>query len=206
MTCTKVLSFARRLANYINDLDGFSRVVEPPSTYGHLGCTIADTVLQAGLNYRNVVLPRVQRIKKTWPNSRFGSGFLEDLHYFGPHHILSWKHDEKPRRLLELTRFLVDSAVENETELLVWLNDAKNRQSLLRLRGIGPKSVDYMMRLVGGATIAIDRHVSNFVAAACPKCSGYEQTQRVVQYAADLLDIDRGTLDHAIWRYMAAAA
>jgi hypothetical protein len=175
-----------------------------PDVYNHIGATLADTVLQAGLNYRNVVLPRVVRLKKEWPTSCIMSGFLEDLMIVGAHQMLDWKHSEKPQRLVRLARFLANRQIENEIDLREWLSDVTNPRSLLNLSGIGPKSVDYLNRLVGGATVAVDRHVTRFVAGICPGCKSYDEVRQVVCYAADFLEIERAFLDHAIWRFMAA--
>ena len=206
MGTTEILSSARRLANHIQGLDGFDPHCPIPTRHRHLGATISDAILQAGLNYRTVVLPRVERLKTKWPNSRVGSGLLRDLHEFGPYRMLNWKHSEKPRRFVELTNYLVLHGIQDECDLHSWLCTVQNRNAIRSLRGIGPKTVDYLMRLVGGSAIAIDRHVTNFVAVACPNCKGYEKTQRIVQFAADLLEIDRAALDHAIWHYMSKAA
>ena len=201
----EVLVRARQVANYIENLNGFLLAAAHPTNHEHLGATLADAVLQAGINYRAVVLPRVKRLKQNWPTSRLATGFLNDLRSFGPNEMLNWKHSEKPRRLFELARFLVGENVDSEDELHSWLSSGRNRSCLLELRGIGPKTVDYLHRLVGGATVAVDRHLIRFVAQVCPNCTDYNDVHQVICYAADLLRIERVTLDHAIWRFMSSS-
>src|SRR5689334_4542304 len=66
-THMQVLARARRLAEYICDDARLKLDLRPPAPHGHLGATLADAVLQAGLTYRTVVLPRVQQLKANWP-------------------------------------------------------------------------------------------------------------------------------------------
>jgi hypothetical protein len=35
--------------------------------YGHMGATLTDAVLQSGISYETVVLPRVERILRDYP-------------------------------------------------------------------------------------------------------------------------------------------
>jgi hypothetical protein len=196
---------ARKLANYIRGIDGFLADIDHPTAHGHIGATMADAVLQAGLNYRIVVLPRVERVKRQWPRSRYLSGFRADLAAAGPFQMLNWNHDEKPRRLMRLVQLLGSEAVESEEDLRIWISSIEHQDVLLQERGIGPKTVDYLARLVGGSTVAVDRHIIRFVAKAHISCSYYDEVRQVVCYAADLLGIQRPALDHAIWRHMADA-
>jgi len=196
------LARARKLADFISRANGLVIASNPPRVHGHIGATLADAVLQAGLNYRNVVMPRVERLKRRWPQSCLTAGFWADLSATGPHEMLNWNHDEKPRRLVALTELCIQQRVNTETDLCDWLSLAANRIRLLEIKGVGPKTVDYLSRLVGGATIAVDRHIRQFVALSSPNCKSYEDIRAVVCFAADLLGVDRRCLDHAIWKFM----
>ena len=57
-------------------------ITDEPQTragYCHMGATLTDTVLQAGLNYRSVVLPRVSRILDLYPNAKTTTSFSAPL-------------------------------------------------------------------------------------------------------------------------------
>jgi hypothetical protein len=51
---------AKKLVAFIRDLRGFGVVDYIDGNYGHMGATIIDAVLQAGVNYNSVVRPRVK--------------------------------------------------------------------------------------------------------------------------------------------------
>ena len=203
------LVLARQLADFIRrddvlHLAGVDAAAQHP--YGHIGATLADAVLQAGLNYRLVVRPRIDRLRAEWPDSSRMSGFLADQRSAGVGHMLWWDHDEKPRRLADLTLLLSVAGVEDEPDLARWLGAAGNLAALRAVRGIGPKTVDYLCGLVGLPAVAVDRHVVRFVVAAGVRCDGFDDYRQVVSYAADLLGVGRWSLDNAIWTHMSGAA
>lgn len=192
---------ARRLAEFIKRIEHFPWPAVPPSPHAHLGGTLADAVLQAGLNYNSVVLPRVRRLIRCWPTSDNAAGFVSDLRQHGARQMLDWRDAEKPRRVVDVAERVAAAGVQTEDDLALWLAGT-GRHELAAVRGVGTKTVDYLMRLVGLQTVAVDRHVIRFVAAAGIECDGYDDTRQVVCFAADLLRADRACLDRAIWQYM----
>ena len=186
----------------MNDIDGFFSLVSNRVGYGHMGATIADTVLQAGLNYRTVVAPRVRRLLSRWPSAYTSSRFWRGIRRYRLGSVLSWGHPEKLRRIEELTLFLCDSRLETEDDLRCWLQDPCSRQIVMSLRGFGPKTADYLKMLVGLPAVAVDRHVRLFVASAGCRCADYDEIQEVVSSAAARVGVPPSQLDHAIWAYM----
>lgn len=176
-----------------------SRPYTPRERYSHMGALLADAVLQAGLNYRTVVAPRVNNLLERFPHATTTPVFRDLLMEFGPAHVLRWSDSEKPRRLLLLTDFLFDNCVFTTTAFHAWLLDDSNRAKLATVRGIGPKSLDYLRYLCGIDVVAVDRHIRNFVAKAGVQADDYQVVQRVVERAADLLRIPRSQLDQIIW-------
>src|SRR5947207_1421279 len=83
-----------------------SRIPETRCGYDHMGATLTDTVLQAGLNYRSVVLPRVNHILTTYPYAVTTSGFWQLACEIGPGELLRWSHPEKINRLICLIEVL----------------------------------------------------------------------------------------------------
>lgn len=193
---------ARKLADYIGLLDDFHIDTAPISGYGHMGALLADAVLQAGVNYRTVVQPRVQRILSVYPDAHT----ISELHFLirchGAGTILKWKHHEKPKRYEELTACLLASSVETEDNLREWLLLPASCSSLRSIKGIGPKTVDYIKNLAGHSTVAVDRHIFRFAARAGITRNEYQEIRTVVGYAADLINVPRCSLDRAIWSYL----
>jgi hypothetical protein len=200
-----LLTDARQLANYITLLDDFSIDTTRVVGYQHMGAMLADAVLQAGLNYRTVVQPRVRRILMAYPEARTVSGLCSLISSHGASAILDWRNWEKPRRFEELTTYLHKARVDTEDDLKGWLLLPKNCYDIQSIKGIGPKTVDYLKNLTGFSTIAVDRHVRRFVTLAGIRRNEYEEIRKVVSYAADLLSVSRCNLDHAIWSYLSGS-
>ncbi len=199
----KQLQDARILADYISSINGFIIDRNPIITYGHMGAIITDTILQSGLNYKTVVKPRVKKILKKYPSHKTTSDFLKILTTEGSDCVLNWSHPEKINRVLKLTNFFADLKVEKEKHLKSWIVSSSNCKMLLKIKGIGPKTIDYLKKLVGISTVAVDRHIRKFVACAGIEIKGYNDIRSVVEFAADLLDIPRYSLDQAIWSHSA---
>ena len=193
---------ARNLADYVRSLDGFVLVSYTDGNYGHMGATIADATLQAGAKYDTVVRPRIERIQKLYPEATTTSAFWQLLYEEGPKTVLSWRDDEKPNRVVGLTKFFLDEGIETEEQLREWMANESNRPRLLGVRGVGPKTVDYIKVLVGLQTTAVDRHVYALLTEAGVQTSSYEEAREVVNLAAYLLRIESALFDHSIWQFM----
>lgn len=145
---------ARQLAAYIASLDGFIVRPRTGANYDHMGAIICDSILQAGLNYATVVAPRVRSLMRRWPKALRTSVFASMSKRFGLGDVLNWRDPEKPRRIVELTSFLIRNTVETESELRDWLIVNGNAERLSTVRGVGPKTIDYIKSLVGVQTVA----------------------------------------------------
>lgn len=193
---------AHVLADYVRSLTDFRILEEADGNYHHMGATITDAVLQAGINYEHVVAPRISRLRRQYPGARTSSGFLRLLNTAGPLELLKWRHPEKPNRVFGLTSFFVESGIETETDLQEWIQIPSNVVRLKQLRGIGDKTVDYLKNLTGIPTSAIDRHLFRFLEEANIRASGYDEAHIIVDKTADLMRVSRRLLDHSIWKYM----
>jgi hypothetical protein len=170
-----------------------------------MGAVLADSVLQAGMNYRTVVAPRVERIKREYPEACVTSSFLALLGRLGAHEILQWRNSEKPQRLIDLTWLLACEEVENCADLRSWLAGKESVSKLLAVRGIGPKTADYLGLLVGRSGIAVDRHVLGFLRQEGVRVSRYAEAQDLLIECAARVRVDTAFLDHAIWLAMSTA-
>jgi hypothetical protein len=192
---------ATTLVAYVRSLDDFQiKQVEEP--YNHMGATITDAILQAGVRYDTVVRPRVHKLIKQYPEGKTTSGFLQLLDKVGSNALLDWSDNEKPNRVLGVTQFFAQQGIEIESDLKIYLQTPAHVGTLKALRGLGDKTIDYFKILVGVPTAAIDRQLNNFLARAGAEANTYDEAQAVIHAAADLLQVNRADLDHSIWRYM----
>lgn len=171
--------------------------------YHHLGAVLADSVLQAGLNYAAIVRPRIKVILEAFPQATTLGALTEVLEAEGSSSFLQWQHEEKVSRFDNLVHFLGCSSVEDTSDLCEALLDETFRLDLREIRGIGPKTVDYMGCLVGVDCIAVDRHIRGFAELAGIADDGYDYLRDVFNFAADLLSVSRRQFDASIWHYQA---
>jgi hypothetical protein len=192
-------SDSMKLASFLSSLSGFTSSIGSRRQYQHMGATISDTVLQAGLNYRTVVKPRIERLITIHPDADTTSSFQNLIAFYGLKTLLNWQDTEKPRRIMELTWFFASEGIETELMACEWLQTPGNAGLLRRLHGIGPKTVDYLGMLVGVPTLAVDRHMMNLVSAAGLQYKSYEDIKSVACLAADRLGISHDSFDQAVW-------
>lgn len=196
--CT--ISASKRLAAYVVSRPGF-RIVSQSPRHVHVGALLADCALQAGLNYRSVVLPRVVRIEKLFPSAATLGGLVAALDEMTASKFLNWTHHEKISRFESLVDFFLGRA-ETVDEIRSVLSSQDVRVDIIKLNGVGRKTVDYMARLSGAAEVAVDRHVVRFVEDAGIQHHGYVETKLIVNAAADLLGVSYDCFDASIWRFM----
>ncbi|MBI1912140.1 MAG: hypothetical protein HYS21_09070 [Deltaproteobacteria bacterium] len=199
----KKLVNARKLVNFIKsipELDWATKIHLEP--YGHIGATLTDAGLQSSLNYNSVVLPRVRKMICCWPSANTTSGFLSNIKKFGLEKILNWSHQEKLNRIQELALFLFSQDLETEQDLAEWLRVHQNKNLVLQIKGVGPKTVNYLQKLVGLQTITIDRHLINFANMAGISHCKYAELETIYEYSADLIGSDYLSIDKMIWNYM----
>ena len=201
---------AARLAAYVMSLVGFELVEDLALPYEHMGATITDGVLQAGLRYETVVWPRVQHVL-TIPEAATTSGFLAVLLARGGEEVVHWTHPDKLRRMVAVAELLVRERIETEADLRKWLCDGPaaltHAGELGAVHGIGPKTIDYFKILCGEQdTAAIDMHLTRFLEQAGVRVTSYEQAREVISGAAAELGVPAAQLDHSIWTYMSKAA
>jgi hypothetical protein len=132
--------------------------------YDHMGAKLTDAVLQSGINYENVVRPRVDRVFRDFPSGSTTSGFRAVLQKHGAATVLDLKGGRKLRTIVELTDCLADGSIETPASLRVWLGSTENVKRLHAVYGVGPKTTSFMKLLVGLDAIAVDVHVRRALA------------------------------------------
>ena len=192
--------YAEKLANFIQRKD-FAPVAKR-SPYYHMGATITDSILQAGLNYHYIVYPRVLKLLTKYPDYKTTCDFIILMQVFPLTELISWKNPKKLQRIKDLTWFLYNNGIENEDQLAEWLTIERNIDQLRKVDGIGPKTIDYLKILTGEQAIAIDRHLFVFLElAGIPICS-YQEASLIYDKTAELLNMGQYELDKKIWMYM----
>lgn len=194
---------AKLLSHYIETHPDFELVEEATTGYNHMGALIVDGVLQAGIRYETVVVPRVKLVLERFPEAKTTSAFQRVLMLEGALKLLDWSLDRKMNTLVDLVQFFVAEKIETADELRRWLIAPGNVERLKGIKGIGNKTADYFKILTGISTSAIDVHLYNFMAQAGVEVRGYEEAQAVIRETAVLLGTDERTLDYSIWSYMA---
>jgi len=169
-----------------------------------MGAVLADSVLQAGLNYEKVVKPRITSILETFPHASTTNTLLEVIEIEGSPKFLQWEHGEKIARFDSLVMFIAEAKIRNTFELGEALGEDHFRSDIQRVRGVGPKTVDYMACLVGVDCIAVDRHIRGFAEFVGLEDGSYDYLRDVFSFAADLLSISRREFDSSIWHHQAA--
>lgn len=173
--------------------------------YYHMGATITDSVLQAGLNYHHVVYPRVLRLLTKFSDYTTTCDFLILMQAIPLSELINWKNENKLQRIHEISWFLYNTGIENENQLALWLNGNENVAQLAQINGVGPKTIDYLKMLSGNQAIAIDRHLFKFLELAEIFNCSYQEASQIYSRAAELMDMSKYELDRKVWRYMTKA-
>ena len=195
-------SDAKALADHIRSIEGFA-FVEPDPPHAHMGATLVDSILQRGMNYDAVVLPRVRKLRDDHPEAATTSGFAGLMQQVELSSLIDFRGEYVLATIRELTEVLLDTRVETEEELRVWLDEAANRQRLAQIKGIGPKTGEFM-RLRCGArdAVAVDRWLIRMLEEADVDVKGFWNQHKVISDAAGLLGVPAAELEESIWTYM----
>lgn len=197
---------ARKLANFIAGLEEpfLTNYAPDKVCYSHIGALYTDVILQAGLNYNSVVRPRVQRVLTHYPEANTVGAFRNVLLKEGFEKVIKWNHSIKQERMLRLLDFSGTRGIDTCEDLRQFLKKTYSRQSLLEINGFGPKSLDYLLKLLNFDSVAVDRHIYSFVELAEISVTDYHATKKVVEFAADLLEVSRSSIDYSIWKFMSS--
>lgn len=198
---------ARMVADYVASnwqLTGASNE-RPAPVSNNLAAILVDAVFQAGLNYRTVVLPRVLAVAQAFPELNSFDQLDAVLQTKAFSSAINWNHPEKPDRLRRLVMYFRERDLETLRDLRRWLSSSVNRAALLEVHGVGHKTVDYLSKLLGLPTIAVDRHAHRLLRDVGIVSRSYLEAKRILEFAADLLEISRWTFDRLMWQTLSKA-
>ncbi|MFG2651247.1 hypothetical protein [Streptomyces sp. NPDC048436] len=200
-----VPSLAQRLASHVQYLLGGGPFPQPGG-WTHMGAVICDVSFQPRCNYEATLRPRLLRLQGRWPDARTVRGFQGRLATEDLAVAMKFNHAQKVATAHAITDLLAVNGIDTPDDLHTWLDHQTNRATLRSVKGVGPKSIDYIGNLVGRSQVAVDVHLRTFAADAGVPDLRYEQLRAVYEEAAALLGHDRGGLEHAVWRYKSEAA
>jgi len=174
-------------------------------TNNNMGATLIDGILQAGLNYKYVVKPRVDKFKNEYRHIKTTTEFYNLINTKNLSEIINMK-GQKIERIITLVNFLKAEKIETEDDFYVWLLKEENTLELSNLKGIKTKTIEYFKILTGYKnTVAIDVRLRNFIKLCCDnlEITNDKFAYELLMQVADKLKIEPATLDYSIWSYMA---
>ncbi|MFF1297165.1 MULTISPECIES: hypothetical protein [unclassified Streptomyces] len=198
-------SLVQRLADHVQHLLGGGPFPQPGG-WTHMGVVICDVSFQPRCNYEATLRPRLLRLQLSWPDARTVRGFQGRLATDDLAVAMKFNHAQKVATAHAITDLLAANGVDTRDDLHAWLDHLANRAALRTVKGVGPKSIDYIGNLVGRSHVAVDVHLRTFAADAGVPDLRYEQLRALYEEAAALLGHDKGGLEHAVWRYKSNAA
>ncbi|MEU8795015.1 hypothetical protein [Streptomyces sp. NPDC048643] len=170
-----------------------------------MGAVICDASFHARRKYQSTVLPRLLRLQRMWPDAVTVRGFrariaAEDLAV-----AMNFNAPSRVATAHAITELLIARGVDTRDDLHTWLDHRDHRAALRMVKGVGPKSVDYIGNLVGRSQVAVDVHLRAFAVDAGVGLLGYEELRTAYEEAAAALGCEPGGLEHAVWRFKSRA-
>ncbi|GLC82094.1 HhH-GDP family DNA glycosylase [Lacrimispora brassicae] len=193
-----------KIITLLNKIPSSYQEVSQRTPYHNMAATLTDAVLQAGMNYRNVVYPRICNILDNYEHYKTTCDFIILFQTYPIEKIIQWKNKTKQNTICKLTWFLYGCGVNNEEDLANWLMFEENQNELLKIKGIGFKTVDYLKLLSGQQAIPIDRHMFQFLEMSNIITSNYKEASFLLKKTAHHLNIGESTLDKVIWDFMSS--
>lgn len=203
MFTAELYDCAERLVAFIKQKE-FEPITQR-TPYYHMGATITDSILQAGMNYRHVVYPRILKLLTEFPDYKTTCDFIILMQVIPLTELVDWKNEKKLQRIHDLSWFFFNNRVENEDQLAAWIDIEENASQLKKISGVGPKTFDYLKMLSGNQAIAIDRHLFAFLELAGIFIKTYQEASSVYSKASELLGVSNYELDRKVWLYMTKA-
>lgn len=169
------------------------------AAYEHVGALLADVVLQPGLHYGHVVRPRVTRILGRYARSSDVPALRRLVARLTAAVILDWRHPEKPRRFESLLAFFASRGLSTVADLQEWTAEPTVCAELLGQPGIGPKSFDYLRRLLGHDAVPVDRHLLRVLRAAGVPQVNYAEARGILTRGFELANVNARDAERALW-------
>ena len=142
--CKRMTANALRLKEYIDTIDNFDFIEPEVCPYrDHIGALFTDAILQAGVNYRSVVRPRVESVLMRFPEADTVTAFSKVLNRYGVREVLHWNNTAKIHRMEDLVSFCSFHSIDTAEDLTYFLNSELGEEQLKEINGIGNKTCEY---------------------------------------------------------------
>jgi hypothetical protein len=171
-----------------------------------MGAVICDASFQARRKYESTIRPRLLQLQLAWPDAATVYGFQRRLATEDLALAMNFKSPSRVATAHGITNLLAARGIDTRDDLHAWLGHQANRAALRAVKGVGPKSVDYIGNLVGRSQVAVDVHLYAFAVDAGVSGLPYEQLRAVYEETAAVLGHERSGLEHAVWQYKSQAA
>lgn len=191
-----------KVVNFLGKIPHNFAEITQRTPYYNMAATLTDSVLQAGMNYKNVVYPRVYNILNKYSDYRTTCDFIILFQTISIEEIIQWKNKRKQNTICQLAWFLYNQNANTEDDLAKWILDDKYTEKLLEINGVGRKTIDYLKLLSGQQAIPIDRHMFQFLELEGVLTSDYREASAILRKTATVLQIGESVLDKTIWDYM----
>ncbi|MDH6124849.1 hypothetical protein [Kitasatospora sp. GP82] len=168
------LSPVERLAAQVRTLLG-DGPFPPPGGWTHMGAVICDASFHAQRKYEVQIRPRLLQLQSAWPDAATVRGFQARLSMGDLAVAMKFNSPRKVATAQDITDLLAANGVDDRDDLHAWLGDRANRVALREVKGVEPKTVDYISDLVGRSHVAVDVHLRTFAAEAGVSNLRYEE-------------------------------
>ncbi|MFF3459583.1 hypothetical protein ACFYXH_35835 [Streptomyces sp. NPDC002730] len=171
-------SSVQRLAAHVRSVLG-NGPFHLPDGWTHMGTVICDTSFHARRKYKSTIRPRLVQLQPAWPDAATVRGFQARLATEDLAVAMNFKSPSRVATAHAITDLLAARGVDSRDDLHAWLDHRDNRAALRAVKGVGPKSVDYIGNLVGRSQVAVDVHLRAFAADAGVAGLRYEELRAV---------------------------
>jgi hypothetical protein len=134
---------AQRLAGHVRHLLGGGPFLQPGG-WTHMGAVICDVSFQPRCNYERTLRPRLLHLQLSWADARTVRGFQRRLVTEDLAVAMKFNHVQKVATAHAITDLLAAHGVDTREDLHTWLDHQANRAALRTVKGVGPKSIDYI--------------------------------------------------------------
>lgn len=171
---------------------------------------IADAVLSINRQYNTFVKPRIELLKIKFNEINNLDEIYEFICSRGKEEFMNlwnYNHLQRVELLIEIIKFFIEYRKENNfgDDLKAMKHWAHSKKEL-PIRGIGFKTNQYLRMMLGVSTVKPDVHLHRAVKEAVSKKVSDKEVVSIIESAANKLNLEATSLDHAIWKTKAVSS
>lgn len=198
------ITHATALCEYLQS-QGITTPEPVKQGWPHVGGILIDAVLQPRRSYEKVVRPRVLHVIDTYPDAATTSGFIDLIKQHDLKDVMQYQSDTRARIAHDLATDFLSHKLETVEDVRTCFQTPNAKALLIgdlrRIRGVGPKTINYLGILVGDPhSFAIDTRIYKVLRAAGVPRLSYGQAEKVMRETASQLGWPVGALDATLWK------